>query len=316
MSKSVTPPESRPTDSPILRSDRSEEERAEEAFVVLDERTLEEPLEHAMQRVRSGGVQRILVITREDSYAGGPILTPRAARVAAPADAKEALLTSEEEAIRSVGETWLQNAEIIAQWIGEAKTLTRELEHEASRIESERLHDQVRRLIDLAGWMELASSEQRHHAAKAAIGMTPHDTVEVVTDAARAAARVHAGVEIRVDAASEVRPVSCRSAAIRLAFQAAIEAVCECIGGVGRVRCEIEEGQLFVLHRILGEPAADDADGAGCTSLDGVALTRLRELIVDLHGGRIFRHTGEYADTSLVVALPLRRMEADCLVDW
>jgi len=272
----------------------SEPPPAAVGVTVIRERDLEEPLEDAVRRARADSPgSRILFVGREEA---GPVLMPVAADRPGPADS-ECASSPVEDTVRRVGREWLQSEEMMNQWVREAKSLARALEAAFGSGDFHALNDGVRRMVELAGWMEVTSAETLRRASKAASGMERHDTALLVRDAARGIHAAFPEVDLTLPPIDGAPHVVCVGGAIHAAFHAALEVVASRIGGRGQVRVEIEEGSLYVLHRFHGTAAG------ALGQVPGHLGPRLHHLIAELHGGRVLqgRHS---PSTELVVALP------------
>lgn len=267
-------------------------------LVVLEERQLEEPLEVAIRRVqRQQPGARILVVGTGDAATSEPhVLQPRAP-VGRPTGVGESVSSEVEDALHRVGAKWLHAAEIMAHWTEEVRG------HLAECREAD--PSGQARLGDLLAWMQCAVDESIREARKAAHGMEPRNTAALARDAASRVHQQYSDIDLQLPPVDGDWPlVTCRAGAVRAAFQCALHAVACRIGRRGALRITIEEGALFLLHRFCGEPA-----GAPPIEPAPHLASRLQELVVTAHGGCIFRGRGPYADSELVVALPLPQLE-------
>ena len=52
-------------------------------------------------------------------------------------------------------ERWLEGSELMDHWVAEAKCVARDLEHDLARHDLCTMADDIRRLIELADWMQV-----------------------------------------------------------------------------------------------------------------------------------------------------------------
>ncbi len=287
------------------------------ALVVVDERELVEPLEQAIRRIRRAPAThgaRILVISAEDPGAAADdsefdgaeaddvLLQPQPRARAFPS-AGETSLEAVEDGIARLGKRWLHDHEIMDQWLQEAKALGFEVEHALARGDLGQLADQVRRSIEITAWMEATQCESRRVAEKAAVGMEPRNTSELVRDAAKVIHPVYAEVDIRLPPVDGIEPVMCRPALIWHAFRLVLTALAWRIGRRGLIRIEIECGAVHTLHRFVATPATD----VPLRDVPPHLVERMRRWIVEEHGGRLFPGASGVAGAEIVVALPSQR---------
>ncbi|MCB9881691.1 MAG: hypothetical protein H6832_00810 [Planctomycetes bacterium] len=212
-----------------------------------------------------------------------------------------------EAAIARVGRKWLHGEEILGQWLAEARGLARDLEEKLARGSLEEVGTAARRVSEVLGWVDAVTTEQRKQSALAARGFDVYDPAVLLRDAAR---HVH-GRWPAIDLALPplgVTEVVCRAGALGRAFDLALEAVIRRIGGVGAVQLEVEEGALYVLHRIRGSRSVLGDPGAGRSGIEvpEVLAGRLRHLVVQIHGGRLFRGPTTDDDAAITIGIPRR----------
>lgn len=206
-----------------------------------------------------------------------------------------------EAAIVRVGRSWLHNEEIVGQWVREARSIAGDLEQDLASGELGAVAEGVRRVTEVLAWLDAAAQESARRARRASRGLERRDTGALVRDAAK---RIHAvwdEVDIQLPPLSTYR-ADCRPGALSQAFGLALEAILRRIGGRGSIEIEIEEGALYVLHHFRGVPV-DDSERPGEAIPQQIAQ-RLRHLVVDIHGGRLFPGPAGAGAIVLTVAIP------------
>ena len=306
----------------VSSKDVSDPSASGSPLIVLDERKLDAPLEEsikALQKQNPGA--RILIVGPED---GGPgeggadeggadegsalssaaILEPKPSVRPKFGMTEPSVLGKVDAAIAMVGADWQQSDEILARWVGEAKRLIDGMQEELAQDNVAALAKRLDSIHELMGWIHEALGDSLYRAGKASKGMQVLNPAALLRDAARSLHRRRPGIRLQLPKLQPCPSVTGRAGTLQQAFQIAIEGVAASLHGRGDLRIEVEEGNLFILHRFVGIPDAEDGRQA---EFSPHLLHRLTYLIEILHGGKIFSESSD--GKGLVLAVSKRNTE-------
>ncbi len=204
--------------------------------------------------------------------------------------------------LAEIGKPLLLGHEALERWLAEGRVLLEELAGAIEEGGRDAARRELERLRELQGWLRETAAEVLRRARLIAAGHAPQDVAALVRDAAGAFHPACGELRIVLPPLEEHRKVPGQALGMVQAFHVALELLAHRLGGRGEIRIELEEGALLFLVRFqgvpAGEPLAEPPADLAC---------RLRELVVGLHGGRIFPGSEGPAGASLVLGFPFER---------
>jgi len=166
----------------------------------------------------------------------------------------------------------------------------------------------LERLAQALGGLEGSCRGLFYHTAKAAVGMAETQLPALIRDAVKRAFPGTVGVGFRLPGLREKISVAAHPQHLLEALTLAVGMVLARISFQGELLVCLPRGDFFQEIVVAGVPAG----GAGLGELPRPEdAARLRHLIASVHQGTVRSSLGENGEVRLVLALPLRRMEAE-----
>ena len=269
--------------------------------VILREAELDTDLATAIQRVRAGKDtqnSRILIISSEEPAASRE--APRRGQASVPAMRTSVLQVARaggEQALTEFAHGYRPLLQSMERFFQEARWVLDEIDEAGEEGVRARLKSRVRVARDILSWIQCVVDDMNAGLSGAEAGLVTVDLQTLMQEAQWQVESFFPGVRISVAAADQEMKCQGRATALAEACFLALVLTAHRIGCEGSITVEpaVEEGRLTYRILGLGEPAPVQAPEA---------MARLRELIVDQHGGSIQPDAMGPFGTGLVVALP------------
>ncbi|GEM_PF-4008149 len=232
------------------------------------------------------------------------VLTPRTANGVVRAG-KLDLLLREVRTLEEAGKLFLLGEECLARWLVEGRLLLHRCLTAFEAEDREELGRNLERLQSLQAWIQEAQEDNLDLARAFTRGMARQDVIALVRDAASTFHPCYEEIRLHLPPLGEQRRTTGHALGMYQAFHLALEALAFRLGGRGTIRIEVEEGNLFLMVRFLGECPEESSLGAPPVDL----LRKIRRLVVTLHRGKVFPGEDGPSGASIVLAFPLRRPE-------
>ncbi len=269
--------------------------------VILREAELDTDLATAIQRVRDKADtrnSRILIIAPEQSVASHE--APNGATLPVPDMPTSVLQVSRaggEQTLAEFADTYRPLLQSVERFFQEAGWVLDEIEEAGEEGVRARLKSRVRVARDIMSWIQCVLDDMNDELCGAAAGLVPVDLQTLMQEAQLQVESFFPGVRISVSAAHQDMTCTGRATALAQACFLTLVLTAHRIGGEGAITVEPGSEDGCLTYRILGlgEPAPVEAPEA---------MARLRQLVVEQHGGSILPDAMGPFGTGLVLSLP------------
>jgi len=269
--------------------------------VILREAELDTDLATAIQRVRTAKEtqgSRILIIGPDDATTGrdasknGPLPVP-----AMPTSVMQVARASGEQTLAEFARGHRPLVQSMGRFFEESSWVLDEIEEAGEEGIRARLKSRVRVARDILSWIQCVVDDMDAALVAAETGIVAVDLQTLMQEAQGHVESFFPGIRISLGAADQ--EMKCRGQATALAEGCFLALVLTAhrIGGEGAITVEPTAEEAHLTYRILGlgEPVPIEAP---------TATARLRELVVERHGGQIQPDALGPFGTGLRVTLP------------
>ncbi len=252
-------------------------------MIILRESELDCDLSTAIQRIRADKTSsgaRILVIGPDQPDQESIDLGAVTLALTVPMTLSQFSRNREAGILEEAGSRLLPLLGCLDRFAAESRSAIDALQEEVADQTRARLQNRIASLSEIQEWAQAVADDLRIEAKSLAEGRCLVDTVEICEEMGRQ-------IEVRFPAVrvlpvrGDLRPRCVgRAADLAEAFYLAMGLVAQRIGGCGRIHLEIHDRDGYVVHRIAGDGEPRKIQAAQC-------VARFRELVVEMHGGRI-----------------------------
>jgi len=265
--------------------------------IVLKEQELDCDLATAIQRIRTceeTSQSRILVVAADDEAPEVDASNDLAVPATAPTTLGQVARRGGEAALVRIARELQPLEACLHRYLAEMQDAVAQVQGSLS-VEQQG-HAGIQALSQALDWTDALASDLSERVRDAAQGFQVVDTHELLIDMASQVEATYPAVRVTVGPV----PGICRRAkptALAEAFFLGIVLVAQRIGGRGSVTVEVEQTAASLAYRFLGHGEPRRVSAPEC-------VRRFREIVVDLHGGRIHQDDLGSDGTGLVIHLP------------
>jgi hypothetical protein len=268
--------------------------------VILREADLDTDLATAIEHVRSQPDtrnSRILIIGPEQPTSHEPAGAVSLPVPDMPTSVLQVARAGGEQTLTGFASTYRPLLQSVERFFQEAGWVLDEIEEAGEEGVRARLMSRVRVARDIMSWIQCVLDDMNDELSDAASGLVPVDLQTLMQEAQAQVESFFPGVRVSVSAADQEMKCTGRPTALAEACFLTLVLTAHRIGGEGAITVEpgSEDGRLTYRILGLGEPAPVDA---------AEAMARLRELVVEQHGGSIQPDAMGPFGTGLLLALP------------
>ncbi len=269
--------------------------------VILREAELDTDLTTAIRRVRTSREtqgSRILIIGPDDAGAGqkdaqgGPLPVP-----AMPTSVLQVARIGGEQALRDFARDHRPLLQTLERFFEETRWVLDEIEEAGEEGIRARLKNRVRVTRDILSWIQCVVDDMEAGLFAAETGVVTVELQALMQEAQGHAESFFPGIQISLAAAEQEMTCRGRATALAEAFFLALVLTAHRIGGEGSIAVEPVVEERHLTYRILGLGDPVPVEAAEATA-------RLREIVVERHGGRIQPDALGPFGTGLCLSLP------------